>query len=107
LGRIDHVIVPGERAWQCVRQLGFAESRISRGMYGIDASSFGEVAHQRFRSSDRWPGVFCYMGRYIDSKGIADLCKAYQRYRRDEIDPWPLVTCGRGPLQPLLLAAGA
>jgi glycosyltransferase involved in cell wall biosynthesis len=104
LKHVDHVIVPGERAWQCVRRIGFPETHISRGMYGIDSDVFALdfASEQRPR-----PRAFGYVGRYVQSKGIEDLAAAYEIYCRQVRDPWPLLTCGRGPLKTRLEEAGA
>jgi glycosyltransferase involved in cell wall biosynthesis len=101
---VDHVVVPGERAWQCVRRLGFAERNISRGMYGVDvATPSQETAPPPPRRG------FAFVGRYVQSKGVSDLAEAYESYRRDmkADEPWPLLTCGRGALKARLGAAGA
>ena len=34
--RLDRVFVPGERAWQYLRVLGAPQSKVSRGMYGVE-----------------------------------------------------------------------
>ena len=106
LARIDHVVVAGERAFQCVRRIGFPEHAITRGMYGIDAASLAPIARERL-AQPAWPRAFGFVGRCVEEKGIADLAQAYAIYRREVSDPWPLITWGRGPLKHLLDQAGA
>jgi glycosyltransferase involved in cell wall biosynthesis len=101
---VDHVVVAGERAWQCVRQLGFDERAISRGMYGVDDDAENVSAEATDGKPKRG---FLFVGRYVRGKGIAELADAYARYRSDVTDPWPLRTCGRGPLKPTLDRAAA
>jgi glycosyltransferase involved in cell wall biosynthesis len=107
LRRIDHVVVAGERAWQCVRRIGFPEAAISRGMYGIDFDDLSRGAAPQAESALPAPRAFGYVGRYVPGKGIDELADAYARYRRDVSDPWALETCGRGPLKHRLDDAGA
>ncbi|XZE55521.1 glycosyltransferase family 4 protein [Planctomycetaceae bacterium SH139] len=97
LGRLDHVMVTGERSWQHARHLGFDETMISRGMYGVDFSRFSKIAGER--ALRPWPRRFVFMGRYVDIKGIDVLAAAYAAYREQVEDPWELVCCGMGPLK--------
>lgn len=96
--RMDRVIVPGERAWQYARFLGAAESKIRRGLYGIDYEALATASQQRLRSPAGWPRRFLTVGRYVEEKGIDVLVEGYGRYRASVSDPWPLDCCGTGPL---------
>jgi len=44
---------------------------------------------------------FLFVGRYAPVKGVSVLVKAYQLYRRQSREPWPLIVAGDGPLKPL------
>jgi glycosyltransferase involved in cell wall biosynthesis len=94
------IMVPGERSWQLARFLGFAESQIIRGTYGIDYDSFKRAHDSRRQSS--WPRQFAFVGRLVEAKGIDILVSAYQEYRRRVSSPWTLTVCGKGPQQSLL-----
>jgi len=100
LRKFHHFFVTGERSWQYVTRLGVAPSRISRGMYGIDAAAWNQVAATR--RATPWPRQFVFLGRYERVKAIDVLVAGYQAYRNQVSDPWPLVCCGTGPDQPRL-----
>lgn len=93
---IDIVMAAGERSWQLGRLLGFPESKLRRGVYGIDGEQFAGVMERRLARPGGWPKRFLYLGRYIPQKAIDVLCDAYERYRSRVNDPWPLTTCGDG-----------
>jgi glycosyltransferase involved in cell wall biosynthesis len=94
------IMVPGERSWQLARFLGFAESQIIRGTYGIDYESFKQ-AHESRRNST-WPQQFAFVGRLVEAKGIDILISAYEKYRQRVVAPWTLTVCGKGRRASLL-----
>jgi glycosyltransferase involved in cell wall biosynthesis len=108
--RMSRVIVPGERAWQYARFLGFSEARIRRGLYGIDYASLAPLRDRRqseARPSDgsagtAWPKRFLFLGRYMAEKGLDVLTSSYRKYRASVADPWPLTCYGMGPLRELV-----
>ncbi len=104
-GRIDRVVVAGERAWQLARRLGFGESKIQRGTYGVDYDRLLPLFSRRLEQPGGWPRRFLFMGRYHEQKGIVHLLEGYSRYRAAVSDPWPLTTCGAGPLTDLVRKA--
>jgi glycosyltransferase involved in cell wall biosynthesis len=105
LGRIDRIIVPGERAFQYALQLGFADSRIRRGMYGYDDGPLAGILGRRAARAEGWPRRFLYVGRYVPDKGIDVLLAAYAKYRGSAADPWPLTCCGSGPFKDQITGA--
>ena len=105
LRRVQAVFVCGERAWQYARKLGFAESQISRGLYGVDTDRLQRLLERREALPGGWPRAFAFAGRYIDIKGIPDLQAAYGLYRGRVEDPWPLRCCGSGGYAAALQAA--
>lgn len=96
LARMSRVVVPGERSWQYARFLGVPESRIRRGVYGIDFTGLSPLLAQR--AAHPWPKRFLFAGRYVPEKGLDILLAAYAQYRQRVSDPWPLTCCGMGPL---------
>ena len=106
LKRMDRVIVPGERSWQYARQLGFPESKIRRGMYGVDFAQFEPLHQCRLSQPGGWPRQFLFTGRYVEVKGIDVLLAAHALYRRKHSDAWPLTCCGSGPMADQIRSAG-
>jgi len=104
--RFEQVFVPGERAWQYARRLGATESRIRRGLYGVDFDGLAPLYDERAAAPPGWPRRFLFVGRYHPDKGLPTLVDAYARYRSAVADPWPLTTCGAGPLESLLRGEG-
>lgn len=104
LRRLDGVVVPGERGYQLMRYWGVPGGKITRLLYGIDYRLFASPAAGRFAAPAGWPRAFLFAGRYVDVKGIDVLVEAYRAYRAAVPDPWPLQTCGTGPLAALLAA---
>jgi glycosyltransferase involved in cell wall biosynthesis len=104
--RIHRIMVAGERSWQRARALGVPEDRIRRGYYGIDYDLFAPIYERRLNQyPNNWPRRFLYTGRYHPDKGIDILIAAYRKYRASVPDPWPLTTCGMGPMGPEVKAA--
>lgn len=102
LRRVDAVLVAGERGYQLMRYWGVPERKIARFIYGVDYRRFATAAEPRFAAAAAWPRRFLYAGRYAAEKGIDVLVDGYRRYRGAVTDPWPLTTCGTGPLAGLL-----
>jgi glycosyltransferase involved in cell wall biosynthesis len=102
LDRMDRVVVPGERAWQYARFLGFAEQKIRRGLYGVDFANLERLHGERAALAGGWPRKFLYVGRYVREKGIDVLVAGYEKYRDSVSDPWELTCCGSGPQAGLL-----
>lgn len=98
--RMAHVVVTGERSWQYAKHLGVDEARIHKGMYGIDYKSWSKLLSERQQTD--WPKSFLFVGRYVPVKAIDVLVAAYQKYRPQVSDPWPLICCGKGELADLL-----
>lgn len=106
LGRIDAIVVTGERSWTYARQLRISEHRIHRGLYGVDFEALAPLYEARV--SRGWPQGFLYLGRYASEKATDMLLRAYSIYRRKQSDPWPLVCCGQGDLaNDIAVAEGA
>ncbi len=94
--QMDRVVVTGERCWQYARRLGVPPRAITRGLYGVDVA--GLVPVWTRRRENGWPQSFLFVGRFADEKAVDVLVEGYAQYRRQTDDPWPLVTCGKGPM---------
>jgi glycosyltransferase involved in cell wall biosynthesis len=99
LPRIDAVVVPGERAAQYAMRLGLG-APVHTPLYGIELEPLERAGGTRHAAA--WPRAFLFLGRYVREKGLEVLLEAYARYRADVENPWPLLTCGKGPLEGLL-----
>lgn len=102
LRRVDAVLVAGERGFQLMRYWGVPDRKVARFIYGIDYRRFADPAEPRFAEGAHWPRRFLFAGRYVPEKGLGVLVDAYRRYRQMVSDPWPLATCGAGPLAGML-----
>lgn len=92
----DAVWVPGEKQAVFAQHLGFTTRHILRGAYCCD-EAFSKVGIARLKSG--WPNrkAFLFTGRFVPEKGIRVLAQAYQLYRENACEPWPLICCGTGP----------
>lgn len=99
LRRMNRVVVTGDRSWQYATRLGVPPHRIERGLYGVDSATLEPLWGQR---QTEWPKQFLFVGRYIAAKGLDTLISAYQLYRQQSAQPWPLLCCGQGPLANVL-----
>jgi glycosyltransferase involved in cell wall biosynthesis len=101
LGRVDAVNVPGDRGYQVMRSWGVPGRKVARLLYAIDYDGFLAAGEPRFEDAS-WPKRFLFVGRYVPAKAIDVLVAAYRDYRSRVDSPWPLTTCGAGPLESLL-----
>jgi glycosyltransferase involved in cell wall biosynthesis len=99
----DAVYLPGDRAADFARKLGFSDERIVRGIYSCDHPRFDAVAEAR--GSDLPARAFVFVGRLEREKGIDVLVEGYRRYRELTDDPWPLLVGGVGSEAPRLAGA--
>jgi glycosyltransferase involved in cell wall biosynthesis len=100
LAGVSSIVVAGERSWQYAQRLGFSESRIHRGLYGVDFDTLSAV--YMAREATAWPRAFLFAGRYTAEKGVDILRDAYRQYRHAVEEPWPLVCCGKGEMSAML-----
>jgi glycosyltransferase involved in cell wall biosynthesis len=96
LSRFVAAVVPGERSAAYARYLGFPETKIERGLIGLDTAAAAEAARAR-AALPEYPRRFLFVGRYAPEKRIDLLVAAYRRYRTRVSDPWGLTCCGMGP----------
>jgi glycosyltransferase involved in cell wall biosynthesis len=101
---IDVLWVTGERQRYFARTLGYSGNRCWDGYYACDWASFANPLTDPITSSSPY---FLYVGRYAPEKGLDTLAAAYGSYASQVKNPWRLVCAGAGPLQEVLLAAGA
>jgi glycosyltransferase involved in cell wall biosynthesis len=100
LKRVDALNVPGDRGYLVMRSWGVPGRKIARLLYAIDYEGFRAAGEPRFADA-AWPKRFLFVGRYVPAKAIDVLVAAYKSYRSQVDSPWPLTTCGAGPLESL------
>jgi glycosyltransferase involved in cell wall biosynthesis len=93
----DAAWLPGERQAVFARKLGFEENRILWGSFSCDQPLFAAQYEARVKAGRSMPRGFIYSGRLVRAKGIDVLAEAYERYRAQSTNPWPLVCYGSGP----------
>ena len=95
----DMIWVPGERQAIFARKLGFSQRAIRWGLYSCNQPSFEAEHISRVAEARGVPRSFLFIGRFVSEKGVDQLIRAYQAYREESVDPWPLICCGAGPLR--------
>jgi glycosyltransferase involved in cell wall biosynthesis len=98
----DAVMVPGERGFLLAKNLGFKESQIVKGLYGINYRFCASSDDQRRHEQTAWPKRFLSVGRLVENKGVSTLVEGYRLYREMVASPWPLRVVGTGPLASLV-----
>ncbi len=100
--RASAIVTPGERGYQFWRLVGAPERIVHRALLGVDYDAMATLLPARLGLPEGWPRRFLYLGRYVDVKAIDVMVEGYRRYRSVVPNPWPLTTCGSGPLVTLL-----
>ena len=93
------VWLPGDRQSIFARRLGFDQQMILRGLYSCDQTAMEAPQIARVTTNRPVPRSFLFLGRFVPEKRTDMLLKAYELYRDNTLNPWPLVCCGAGPLQ--------
>ncbi|QUY45226.1 glycosyltransferase family 4 protein [Acaryochloris marina S15] len=101
---LDVLWVTGERQRHLAQELGYSGDRCWDGYYACDWPAF---ANSVTNPTDLNHPYFLYVGRYAPEKGIDLLADAFKNYSSNVENPWRLVCAGAGPLQDMLIAAGA
>ena len=97
----DALFVAGERQAIFARKLGFAQSKILRGVLSCDHDKFSAIYFERKELLVE-PKAFVFIGRLVPEKGLDVLLEAYAKYRKLATNPWPLKCYGTGPLKSML-----
>ena len=89
----SHGWVSGPRQYEFCKRLGFVDEEIIFNFLTCDVEHFKRVDRATFEK------VFLYVGRFSKEKGIADLAKGFDYYRRQLGGTWKLHCVGNGPLK--------
>jgi len=92
---IDTLFVAGDRQAIFARKLGYES--VLHGLYSADINKFTCAVPIWKR-----PENFLFIGRLVSEKGVEELARAYEAYRRQVKNPWGLKIAGIGPLAKLL-----
>ena len=76
-----------------------SQSAILRGSFSCDFSAYTAIHSHRLESGKPLPRRLIFVGRFVETKCIDELVKAYFIYRTRVYDPWPLICCGGGTLK--------
>ncbi len=99
LNRFSYVWVPGSYQYEYARKLGFEKEQILEGVYSADVDYFDKQYLESLgKKKDLFPKRFVFFGRYIKSKGIEDLCKAFVELQQETPNDWELWCFGTGDL---------
>ena len=99
----DAAWVPGHHQFNFARRIGFPVQRILHGSLSCEHEAFSAIYEERIRSGSPLPKAFIFVGRLVESKGIEPMALAYENYRAATEDPWPLIVCGLGPMESVLV----
>jgi glycosyltransferase involved in cell wall biosynthesis len=92
---IDTFLVAGDRQAYFARKLGY--ENVLYGLYAADINHFSCTVPIVKRSEN-----FLFVGRLVSVKGVEELVRAYETYRKQLNKPWGLKVAGNGPLAKLL-----
>ena len=77
--------VPGEIQKKYAAKLGFSDSMIYEGLYTCNSNLFGSYFVDGFPSKQKsFPKRILFIGRYIDKKGIKELCELFTEIVENE-----------------------
>ena len=102
LKRFRVAFVPGVRATQYARWLGFKRSKIEQGLFSVNVSNLSDPA-----CNEKPCEGFLFVGRYAREKRLDILTEAYKKYRKKILHEgrqtcWTLTCCGMGSFEKYL-----
>ncbi len=86
----NYAFVAGEKQKQFALKMGFNKNNILKGVYSADTPVF-ETINANLKAK-----VFIFVGRYVNEKGIENLCKAFLKISSQEAKDWQLWCIGKG-----------
>lgn len=96
--RFSHVWIPGSPQEKYAERLGFKSDRILKGYYSADTNYFSSLYQESSAQNRFSKKTFLYIGRYIESKGIKHLWKAFTDLKKEQPNNWKLICAGTGAL---------
>lgn len=96
--RFSHVWIPGKPQENYAHKLGFDDDHILKGYYSADTRYFSSLYNSTSAEHRFSKKTFLFIGRYIESKGIKHLWKAFIDLKKEQPNDWKLVCAGTGAL---------
>jgi glycosyltransferase involved in cell wall biosynthesis len=90
---IDNFFVAGDRQAAFAHKLGYGNPY--QGYYSANTPRFAPIV-----AKSKLNHNFIFVGRLVPEKGVECLLAAYARYRASVPNPWNLLLCGKGELEP-------
>lgn len=98
---ISNAFVAGEKQAEFAKHLGFANDKITKGLYCCDFDLFSSFAKLKTASDAKLPKRFLFVGRYAKEKGIEDLWSAFIEMQKEHPCEWELWCLGKGDVVPI------
>jgi len=99
LNKFSHAWVPGKKQEQFALKLGFSPNKIIKYFYSCDYENYSNIYNETLKAKTyNYPKVFLFIGRYIKSKGIFELWKAFVELcdNNNNNNNWKLICVGTG-----------
>ena len=96
--RFKYAWVPGNKQYKYAEKLGFNSTEIFKNLYSCNTDVFSKNSpYLSDTKSNFFPKVFLYVGRYIVSKGLSQLCRSFLELKKNNPNNWELWCIGTGP----------
>jgi glycosyltransferase involved in cell wall biosynthesis len=93
----SHAWVAGAGQKEYALRLGFPAEQVQTGLYSADTDLYEKIYRTRKMAlGPTGPRSFLFVGRYIQHKGIQDLCAAFVQAKKRMPSDWKLICAGTG-----------
>lgn len=99
----SHCWIPGNPQYEFAKRLGFKKENILTGFYTGDFSLFYDLYLKHSESKKKkFPHRLIFVGRYVETKGVNDLWKAFKELQKEYPNDWELWCLGTGNITPIV-----
>jgi glycosyltransferase involved in cell wall biosynthesis len=98
---ISNAFVAGKKQADFAKHLGFADDKITTGLYCCDFGWFSSFAELKTSNAAVIPKCFLFVGRYAKEKGIEELWNAFIELQKENPSDWELWCLGKGDIAPV------
>lgn len=96
--RFKYAWVPGNKQYEYVEKLGFKSNEIFKNLYTCNTDIFSKDSIVFLKDKSKlFPKVFLFVGRYVASKGLNQLCHSFLQLKKQKPNDWELWCVGTGP----------